>query len=132
MVTGDRRVNRIYDAPMAAFASKLTRRMALATLLALPVAAVMLYRKLPLAQGGAETRLREALDAMQMPFAPTRFELVQFSESRRSGQTRLEAVIRMRWSPGIRQRGFSAEASNPDQAVTELIETARATFSAVT
>jgi hypothetical protein len=76
-----------------------------------------------------ETRLRRALAEMRLPF-PADLDLIGFAQDPSDGRTRLSAVVRMTWAPGLRQRRFAVEADDPDQGFAALIADVRARFSA--
>ena len=78
-----------------------------------------------------ETALREALAKMPLPTMPAQLDLQRFTQLRTSGQTQLNAVVRLTWPPGMRQRGFNAQGGSTEIALADLLEQIETTFARV-
>ncbi|MEM9845042.1 MAG: hypothetical protein AAF965_09605, partial [Pseudomonadota bacterium] len=88
-----------------------TRRTLLALLgLGLPAASV----SAPSLAGdwNAEAALCAHLEALRLPFAPARLELVSLLQNQSGESSHMRAVVRLTWRPGFRQLCFTA--SDPD------------------
>ncbi len=83
------------------------------------------------ASGNHEWQMRRSLAGIQLPVRPASLDLVTFSQERRNGRSRMSAVVRMTWPPGMRQRRFTAERGDADQALADLLEEIGARFSSV-
>ena len=93
--------------------STLTRRAFNALTLSLPLAG---------AAGGSlaaplEDRLRAALGTFDLPYQPARASLIRLSARPGGG---LDAVVRLDWPPGMRQRRFQSTAYDEEAALAEL------------
>lgn len=66
--------------------------------------------------------VQAALDALDLPFAPARLDLIDLSHVQKDGRDHLDAVVRLTWTPGMRQSTFKAQGADPAQAVAALLE----------
>lgn len=107
--------------------TKLPRRSALAMMAATPAALSLSGMPLGAAQD-PEAALRQSLARMRLPMAPVRLDLVQFDSEARAGRTRMSAVVRMTWAPGMRQRKFEVTARTPDDALEYLVQHVQTSF----
>ena len=94
--------------------SILTRRSFNALTLSLPLAG---------AAGGSlaaplEERLRAALRTLDLPYQPAEASLVRLSARPEGG---LDAVVRLNWPPGQRQRRFQSLSGDEDAALADLV-----------
>lgn len=114
-----------------------TRRVALALLVVAPLPLVLHRlrdgdgsdRAQDVLQDPLATRLQQALAELRLPF-PARLDLVGLTVESPAAPLRLAAAVRMTWEPGLRQRSFAVEAPDEAAAVTALVESVRARFSA--
>lgn len=114
--------------PKESFVSRvrMSRRATLAAIAATPaIAAVPACAALPVSP---ETRVKEALARITLPFAPATLDLVRLTEHRHQHGTALAAVIRLTWPPGMRQRGFKASGATLSHAIDALENRIRQTF----
>lgn len=108
--------------------SALPRRAALGLMLATP-AAIGIVGAVSW-RGDPEALLRQALDELPLPFSPARLELLRLEQADDRGRTRLKALVRLTWAPGMRQRGFDATGDTPDDALAILLDRIGTTFAA--
>jgi hypothetical protein len=74
-----------------------------------------------LAHAHPETDLRTRLAAIRLPFAPAQIDLVDIlHETDRAGMHHMRALVRLTWSPGMRQHYFTASGATPELAINAI------------
>lgn len=104
----------------------LSRRLILGALMLVPAGAYLLRGANP------AHSVQAALDAMDLPFAPARLDLIELAHDRKDGRDHLEAVVRLTWTPGTRQDAFTAEGADTAQALAALVDNISGQFSTLT
>ena len=122
--------NPVYAADMIQRVFPLSRRRALC-LLGLTALPALLPVTRSSASDDPEVVLRRSLDAIRFDDPKARLAVLQFSTGSDGAATRMSAVIRMTWTPGMRQYGFTAEAHDTAQTLAILSNRIETRFRAV-
>ena len=70
-----------------------------------------------------QTELKKFLLKTKLPDPSDTLTLVRFDVFKDSGATVMRAVVKLKWSPGMRQRLYSARSGDPDFAFAILLAT---------
>jgi len=99
-------------------ATHLTRRGATGLLVGGPLALGFAGRAAAAQDWGG--LLTGRLGELRLGVLPSKLELVRFSVEDQDRDVLMQAVVRLTWPPGMRQRGFMARGAGPEPALAIL------------
>lgn len=79
----------------------------------------------------ADERIAVALRGIVLPYRPADLTLVRLTQVARGASVDLDAVVRLTWAPGMRQRRFAVSAPDEAQAVQLLLGDVEAYFASL-